>query len=256
MVGKCAKRNLALIEARLSMSAGSSCGSAPSDRKGIGGLATFTFPMNYLSVFLTLCFATPAAAQTTYTGHLRKTEPGKGVVVIVQSDDIERVVNQSMPPQSDKKTAPKTSGAKPKPAVTHEEKGHAGNRDAQGAHGAATHGKTPAETSANNAGGHSGESVPRHYTERSRRKARGFRICIFTGGNSRADREKAVAMGNKCRTKFPELSAYPVFVAPRWATYVGDFRTRQDAQKYVSRIHKARFTYEVRIVSSEVNLPY
>ena len=60
----------------------------------------------------------------------------------------------------------------------------------------------------------------------------------------------------KCRNKFPELSIYTSFIAPRWVTNVGDFKSRQDAQKYVNLIRSAHFTYEVRIVSSEVNLPY
>ena len=68
-------------------------------------------------------------------------------------------------------------------------------------------------------------------------------------------RQKALEMGRKCRAKFPELAVYSNFVAPRWVTNVGDFRTRQEAHKYVKLIRKAHFTYEVRVVSSEVNLP-
>ena len=99
------------------------------------------------------------------------------------------------------------------------------------------------------------EAGTRHYVSRQRRKAMGYRICIFTGGNSRADKEKAIQMGQKCRNLFGELAAYPSFVSPRWVTHVGDFRTREDAQKYVTRIRKAHISYEVRIVKSEVNLP-
>ena len=81
-------------------------------------------------------------------------------------------------------------------------------------------------------------------------------VSVFTGGNSRADKQKAIQMGRKCREKFAELAVYPSFEAPRWVTHVGDFKTRQEAQKYVTKIRRAHFTYEVRIVASEVNVPY
>jgi len=176
---------------------------------------------------IAVCVAFPAKAQTTYTEHLQKKTQGQGEVVINQSAEIERLVNNYAPAVPEKKPAPERS-------ETHPE--------------AATHNEVPAH-SAKNSG------TARTHVARTRHKARGYRICIYTGGNSRADKTKALQMGQKCRNLFPELSAYTSFVAPRWVTNVGDFRTRQDAQKYVSRIRKARFTYEVRIVSSEVNLP-
>ena len=93
------------------------------------------------------------------------------------------------------------------------------------------------------------------YTARSRHKARGYRICIFTGGNSRQDKAKAQQVGQQCRNKFGELAVYTFFQSPRWVTHVGDFATRKEAEKYVNLIRRAHFTYETRIVASEVNLP-
>ena len=164
----------------------------------------------------------PITAQTTYTGKLRQTQEGKGRVVIIQNEEIEQVVNNTHPVAQ-----PPTS------------------KPVQGAAASRHHAETTEST----------EAGTRHYVSRQRRKAMGYRICIFTGGNSRADKEKAIQMGQKCRNLFGELAAYPSFVSPRWVTHVGDFRTREDAQKYVTRIRKAHISYEVRIVKSEVNLP-
>lgn len=168
-------------------------------------------------------------AQGTYTEKLRKTEAGQGKIIINQSADIEHIVNHGNPPA-------------PKKAQT------AHTNEAATAHHTAD--PNPPLHKADYTGANG------THVKRARYKARGFRICIFTGGNSRADKAKAQQMGEKCRKKFPELAVYPNFVPPRWVTYVGDFKTREEAQKYVSLIRRAHFTYEVRIVGSEVNLPY
>lgn len=170
-------------------------------------------------------------AQTTYTDKLRKVEQGKGTVIIKQTEQIEQIVNNTIPAQ---------------PTVMHvqkEEKAHTHTMENK----ATESGKASETTKRNIRQG--------NYTARGRHKARGYRICIFTGGNSRADKTKAMQMGEQCRKRFPELSVYTNFAAPRWVTHVGDFRTRYDANKYVKLIRSARFTYEVRIVSGEVNLP-
>lgn len=181
-------------------------------------------------------------AQSTYTEKLRKNEAGKGTVIINQSPEIERVVNHTGS-ASQGTASQKEVNALHKEAAAHNATAGAttGNdKNAAGTHETKTKTATGSKT----------------YVSRARHKARGFRICIFTGGNSRADKTKAIQMGNKCREKFPELAAYPSFLPPRWVTHVGDFKTRQEAEKYVQLIRKARFTYEVRIVSSEVNIPY
>lgn len=176
---------------------------------------------------LAVGLAMSAKAQTTYTDHLQKNVSGQGTVTIHQSEAIEQLVNNTVP------------STPAKPAATERTENH---------HATTTHSETQT-TSPKTTG------TARTHVARTRHKARGYRICIYTGGNSRADKTKAMQMGQKCRDKFPELSVYTTFSAPRWVTNVGDFRTRQDAQKYVTRIRKARFTYEVRIVGCEVNLP-
>lgn len=175
-----------------------------------------------------------AQAQRTFTEKLRQYEDGEGVVIVNQSKEIEDVVNGTAKPKANRP-------AEEKPAVR------------------------PAQTHAEDTDSTDKRSVrvvkrriskdPATYTTRTRHKGRGYRICIFTGGNSRADKTKAIQMANKCRQRFPELSVYTSFVSPRWVTHVGDFKTRQEAQKYVARIRSAKFTYETRVVATEVNLP-
>lgn len=202
-----------------------------------------TMKLIITSILWCVC-VTGLQAQTSYTDRLQKVESGKGVVVIHQSAIIDRLVNNMASAQAAvQKSAPAAAppaGLRPHdvPAKMHETRGITGHDTASSEHHATG-------TSPNS----------RLHINRLRRKARGYRICIFTGGNSRADRTKAQQMGAKCRSKFPELAVYTNFLAPRWVTHVGDFRTMQDAQKYVRLIRRSHFTYEVRIVSSEVNLP-
>lgn len=85
-----------------------------------------------------------------------------------------------------------------------------------------------------------------------RRKGAGYRIQIFTGGNSRSDRMRANRMGGICRSYFPELSVYTHFESPRWICRVGDFKTLEDARIYVRKMRKLKAFKELRIVRSVV----
>ena len=163
-------------------------------------------------------------AQETFTNKLRQNVPGSGKVIIEQSSEIEQVVNNISSVKSVSSVVAKSNTDNDKKS----EVNNASTRNQQASH---------------------------NYVARNRHKAAGYRICIFMGGNSRKDKEQAMQIGDKCRSKFGELSVYTRFEAPRWVTHVGDFRTRNDAQKYVDLIRNANFTYMVRIVRSEVNLP-
>lgn len=240
--------------------------------------------MKSIKLLLALSFfALQLNAQNTYTEKLRQNEVGKGTVIINQSPEIEQVVNgkatKKVAKDNKAVTLPMTGG---KPVVTtHPQSANnttnkAGNTKAESTtktNETTRHASTATShptAAANNANGKNEKSKTQNtnrtttsrtdtyhpYVNRARHKVRGYRICIFTGGNSRADKQKALDMGNKCRAKFPELASYASFEAPRWVTHVGDFKTREEAQKYVSRIRRAHITYEVRIVASEVNVPY
>lgn len=199
----------------------------------------------FLLLFVSAVAVSSAHAQVSYTEKLRSTEPGKGKIVIRQSDMIEKIVNNTLP------TPIATITPAPSPHTESKQAKHDNTDEHSTAHQSASKSNTkPTERHATE------YRKGNKYVARPRHKAHGYRICIFTGGNSRVDKTKAIQMGNKCREKFSELSVYTSFIAPRWVTHVGDFRTRQEAQKYVNLIQRAGFTYEVRIVASEVNIPY
>lgn len=204
---------------------------------------------------LTLCAALfvcqTLKAQATYTDRLRQAEAGKGTIVINHTAEIDRIVNGIAQTTSKSKTSSNPTINKPQHTIKTET-----NTPVSTNHPSKNIKTDEKKTEAKPTPKHETASSSTTYISRARHKARGFRICIFTGGNSRTDKIKAIEMGNKCRNKFKELAAYTSFESPRWVTHVGDFRTRQEAQKYVNLIRRAHISYEVRIVASEVNVPY
>lgn len=87
-----------------------------------------------------------------------------------------------------------------------------------------------------------------------KRKAHGFRVQVYTGGNSRQDRIEASRIENKCKNAFPEVSVYRQFVSPRWICRVGDFKTYEEAAEYLNKIKELHISKEVRIVKCVVYL--
>lgn len=94
----------------------------------------------------------------------------------------------------------------------------------------------------------------RSYVSGNRYKAQGYRIQVYTGGNQRADKQQAQTIANKVHNLFPELSVYTHFDSPRWICRVGDFRNREDAERYVRKIRQAGISREARTVKCTVLL--
>lgn len=181
--------------------------------------------MRYVLLCFLISLTMSVSAQTTYTEHLKKNSGGKGAVTIVQDAEIEALVNNvSSEVQKEKKEAPSVKG---------------GEKTRQPHSSTETTEKTKAPRGA-----------------RQRYKAQGYRIQIYTGGNSRADRLEAERMEKKCQKEFPELSTYVHFVSPRWICRVGDFRSQADAEKYLRLIRNSRISHEARIVKCAVLLAY
>lgn len=87
------------------------------------------------------------------------------------------------------------------------------------------------------------------------KKADGFRVQIYTGANSRKDKETALAMKEKCADLLPGYNAYVSFESPRWVVRVGDFLKREDAVAFVSTIRAISFTHEARVVKCTIQVP-
>lgn len=208
------------------------------DNLPVHGLYYCLFNRNIDAVRRTICFALLAlfvsvAQSQTYTDRLRQQgRSGEGKVVIIQDAAIEEIVNNVKKKNRQEVSKEKSETKKETPVA----------KNSTGQH-------KETETQ---------ERMPSSHTAgtRYRTKMVGYRIQIFTGGNSHNDKAHAFEFADKCRKSFPELSVYPRFVSPRWICRVGDFRTREDAVKYAGKIRSKRISTEVRIVKCEVLLPH
>lgn len=70
------------------------------------------------------------------------------------------------------------------------------------------------------------------------RRAKGYRIQVYAGGNTRADRAKAQEIGAKLKTQVVGQPIYVHFYSPRWCCRFGNFRNQEDANKMLKKVKK------------------
>lgn len=82
----------------------------------------------------------------------------------------------------------------------------------------------------------------------------GYRIQVYSGGNSRQAKYEAMQMQNKVKSLYAGVTVYTHFQSPHWICRVGDFRTYEEANEMYSQL-KGTFS-EAVIVRSKVNVYY
>ena len=125
-------------------------------------------------------FALTVQAQSTFTDYLATTRAGQGKVVIHQTKDLERLVNNLASPNTASRTTTTTNEASSQGE-------NASKKSAETAKNTLKHKNITSGTRTNAEG------------QIRRRKGTGYRIQIYTGGNSRADRMTAEKYGRLCR---------------------------------------------------------
>ncbi len=219
------------------------------------------------TLVIALCAATMAQAQT-FTDHVQKNNTGKGKVVIRQSKEIDELVNSAITSQQN--TTTKTTPTTPQTVTKKQEENHTAQT-----HNADSSKKQVEESlhkSENKlaAAPHEkkGEAKTESPTEntpvtidtskkvmRGAQKVKGYRVQVFAGGNTRADKQKATEAGNAVKRKFPDQPVYVHFYSPRWICRVGNFRNYQDAQKILTQV-KAMGYKSASIVSGKITVQY
>lgn len=191
----------------------------------------------FLSVFSAL--GVQAQQTLTFTRQLQEQVAGQGVVVLIQDEEIATLVNNT-PVEAPVVVAPKAKAAKAtKPKVKAEE-----------SKGRTTATKPVATVEAKTT---EKSTPPSTYTgRRVRQKVQGYRIQVFSGSGNAQAKKTAKAMEAKIRNAFPELAVYCHFKSPRWICRAGDFATRAEAQRYLTKIRNLNISTEATIVSDEV----
>ena len=86
-------------------------------------------------------------------------------------------------------------------------------------------------------------------------KARGYRIQVYAGNNSRIARQEANDVAEQIKQEFPELPVYAFFQPPRWLCRVGDYRSIEEADASMRRLKATGKFKEVSIVREQINIP-
>ena len=85
-------------------------------------------------------------------------------------------------------------------------------------------------------------------------KARGYRVQVYAGKNSRLARQEANEIAEEIRTDFPAFSVYVFFQPPRWLCSVGDYRSIEEADAVMRQLKATGKFKEVSIVREQINI--
>ena len=92
-------------------------------------------------------------------------------------------------------------------------------------------------------------------TEPKTLKARGYRVQVYAGHNSRIARNEANEVAEDIKSEFPELPVYVFFQSPRWLCRVGDYRSIEEADASMRKLKATGKFKEVSIVREQINIP-
>ncbi len=172
-------------------------------------------------IFLMLGSAIGLSAQTKFTEQLQKSAAGQGKVTLHQSQKITDLVNGDAGIAS----AP----TKTKPTETGTKKAQDGDQ---------------VEVSA------------LQPTTGQKIRMNGYRIQVYSGGNSRKAKTEAAAMGQRVRSMFSDLSIYTNFISPHWICRVGDFKSYEEANEIFRQMKATGRFSEAVIVKSKITTYY
>ncbi len=176
--------------------------------------------MKYPTLAIALLTAQLCQAQQTYTDAIQRKAENGGTLTLYQSKTISDLVNGVTP-----ETTARMSTSK---AATKDDKGD----------------RTLVQDSVT-ASAASAAVGQKTYV-------RGYRIQVYSGGNTRKGKVEASAMASKVRQNFSDLPVYTHFVSPHWICRVGDFRTYEEASEYFRQMRETGLFPEAVIVRSKI----
>lgn len=230
----------------------------------------------FYALAFALCITTTAGAQS-YTQHLQEKKQTGGSVTVTQSKEIEDLVNKadvsaakheqqpatkkqtehadSSKTRHEAQTPHKNETIKHEPdSAKHHDADSAKHHDAKEHHEAQPpkerHEQTQPETKTEEPAVDTSKKVMRRSY-----KVNGYRVQVFAGGNSRADKQKAQQAGSAVKRAMPDQPVYVHFYSPRWICRVGNYRSYEEANRVLSQVKKLGYR-QACIVSGKINVAY
>lgn len=195
----------------------------------------------------------------TFLDQLRQKEQGKGTVTVVESKEIDSLVlgtiQQKRLQKQKEQAAPNnaTTAKHDTPHATTSEASHPTKTELES--GNTKHETvTPSSSTASTAT----EDVmvdTRKKVMRNSYKMQGYRIQVFSGGNSRTDRQKAETAGAVMKSNFPSEPIYVHFYSPSWKCRMGNYKTVEEARALLAKVKKLGYP-QANIIKGTISVQY
>lgn len=194
--------------------------------------------MRRLISIIILCIGilTNADAQT-FTQRIQKQVAGQGSITIRQDSVIDQLVNSATLGIKSSGQAAKTSQTSPTSTSS---------PSSSTSHTSST---SPTTTSAIPDTIDTSKKIMRGM------KITGYRVQVFAGGNSRADRQKAERIRDDIKAHFSTVPVYAHFYSPRWICRVGNYRTYEEAHQMLVTLRNIGYT-QATIVKGKITVAY
>lgn len=193
----------------------------------------------------------------SFLSDLQKQKQGEGTVTVKQSADIDNLVNNAKL-KSSQQAAQQTKEIHQSDNTEHKTTVVPHHEETATHRQAATndHRNIPTEKHQTQKSADSDVVVDTSKKMmRNSYKVTGYRIQAYSGGNSRADREKANRIGDAIKMRFPDQPVYVHFYSPRWICRVGNFRSYSEAASLLKSI-KAMGYSQACIVKGKISVGY
>ena len=184
----------------------------------------------------------------SYLEHLQQQQPGQGSVVVKQSADITELVNGK-----DKKAENAASQTTNNNSKTNKA---ADDKEEEKKDDTIKHEYTSKQLEMKTDDDEADNSVDtRKKVMRGAYKVDGYRVQVYAGGNSRENKQKAEEAGRKVKAAFPGLPVYVHFYSPQWKCRMGNFRTREDAEKVLKQVRSMGYKQAI-LIKTKITVQY
>ncbi len=220
--------------------------------------------MKRLSFSIIIALCTVSVHAQKFLDSLRKSEPGQGSVTVIQSQEIDKLVNGS-----EKKPVNNATGETTTSTQQHNSGATQHNSGTQQHNNAITqHEHEKRENTHTGSTQHENSSTTttpttteepvidtRKKIMRNSYKTQGYRIQVFSGGNSRADRQKAETAGTIMKANFPAEPIYVHFYSPSWKCRMGNYKSLEEARRLLAQVKKLGYR-QACIVKGTISVQY
>lgn len=186
-----------------------------------------------------------SANAQTFLDDLRTDKANQGQVTVSQSKDIDELVNGAQQPQQPQQSEPSQSEDNKQSSAT---------TPATDESKAPSHAGTPSVID-DDFMKEDGVVDTRKKLMRNSYKTQGYRIQVFSGGNSRLDKQRAQTAGAVMKSNFPSEPIYVHFYSPSWKCRMGNYRTIEEARRLLKKVKQLGYP-QANIIKGTISVQY